>query len=308
MKRRILCFIMIALILSGCSNQDTQSNKKDVVGYKIYYINNNETKIVTESYKPVASTKEELIREYITALSTAPENITYKKTLPDSILVKDFNLDDKGQLTLNFSSNYSSLEGIGEILCRAAIVKTLSQVEGVEYVEFNINNQPLMNSYEKPIGLMMAEDFIDNAGEGAENYSKSTVTLFFANKKGDKLLESNIRVTYDGIIPIEQLIVEQLIKGPIEEFQYPTISSKTSLIKVTTKESVCYVDFSEEFLDKLPDITDEVAIYSIVNSLVESPNVNKVQFLVNGEIKKTYREVIDLDGVFERNLDLVETK
>lgn len=308
MNKRIFCFVLIALTLMGCSNKRTESNDNIETQYRLYYIDKAETKVVGETYEPIATSKKELIEEYLVALNKSPQNFSYKKALPDTVVIKDFNFDDKGQLTINFDSNYSLLEGISEILCRTAVVKTLCQIEGIDFIEFNINGQPLMNSSEKPIGWMSADDFIDNTGGSNDYYQKSVITLFFANKKGDQLLESHIRVTGDGAIPIEQLILEQLIKGPIEEGRYPTISSKTTLIKVTTKESVCYVDFNEEFLDKLPDITSEVAIYSIVNSLIESPNVNKVQFLVNGELKKTYREAIALDGFFERNLDIVSTK
>ena len=55
----------------------------------------------------------------------------------------------------------------------------------------------------------------------------------------------------------------------------------------------------------LPGVTDEVVIYSIVNSLAEISGVSKVQFMVNGEVQKKYRENIPFDGLFERNLDLV---
>ncbi len=52
--------------------------------------------------------------------------------------------------------------------------------------------------------------------------------------------------------------------------------------------------------------TNEVVpIYAIVNSLVELPAVNKVQIAVNGETTKRYRELVSLDALFERNLDII---
>ncbi len=67
------------------------------------------------------------------------------------------------------------------------------------------------------------------------------------------------------------------------------------------------MDFNADFLDKLPDISDEVAVYSVVNSLVEISGINRVQFTIEGEAYKTYRETLAFDGMFERNLDLVES-
>ena len=64
----------------------------------------------------------------------------------------------------NISSEYKKLSVTQEILCRAAIVKTLCQVEDVTYVSFLVDGQPLKDSLDKPIGFMTAEDFIDNTG------------------------------------------------------------------------------------------------------------------------------------------------
>ena len=154
---------------------------------------------------------------------------------------------------------------------------------------------------------MTAENFIDNTGGETKYKQNAKISLFFANEAGKKLVESNIIVSYNGTIPMVQLIVEQLIAGPLSDTKYPTIPSGTKLVKATVKEGICYVDFNEKFLDKIDGITDEVAIYSVVNSLVEMPTINKVQFKINGELRKIYGESTKFDGMFERNLDVVET-
>lgn len=76
-------------------------------------------------------------------------------------------------------------------------------------------------------------------------------------------------------------------------------------MNVSTKEGICYVDLNEKFIEKLTDITDEVAIYSIVNSLVELPGINKVQFRINGETVEAFHNT-NLAVLFERNLTVNE--
>lgn len=293
---------MSFLILTACNNSKENEKTSD---HYVYYIDKDETKLISKPYKQTATTTDELVKEYLTALSSNQEDFSIKKAIPESVMINKYNINDDGQLTIDFDSKYSSMGQITEILCRAAIVKTLSQIGGIKYILFTVNDQPLMNSSDKPVGVMTSNDFIDST---SNNYQKANITLFFANKKGDKLVESNLRVTYDGTISMEQLIIEQLIQGPIEEGQYPTIPSNTSLIKVITKNEICYVDFNKEFLVKVPNITDEVAIYSVVNSLIELSNVSKVRISIDGVQKKTYRETIPLDVFFERNLDIVQTK
>ena len=67
-----------------------------------------------------------------------------------------------------------------------------------------------------------------------------------------------------------------------------------------------HIHFNAKFLEGVPDIKDEVTIYSVVNSLVELPSVNKVQFMIDGQRVAKYRETIPFDGTFERNLDLID--
>ncbi|MSS64462.1 GerMN domain-containing protein [Lachnospiraceae bacterium WCA-693-APC-MOT-I] len=306
--------LIVLFSLSACNKVGmTEENKES--DYKIYYLDNSETKLVSEPYELKEKDEKKQINEYVKALtSLTPMNIAYKKALPDnvSLYVKP-NLD-KRQLTVELDSNYLKLKGTSEILCRAAIVKTLCQVEKVNYVEFVVDGQPLKNNNDKPVGFMTEEDFIDNTG-GETNYEQNAlVTLFFADMDGKKLKETRVKIKYDGTIPVEQLVIEQLIKGPesIKDVQtgqlFATIPQGTKLIKASTKDGICYVDFNDTFLKKRKGLTDETVIYSIVNSLVELPAINKVQFTIDGQTIASYGEGLPFDAAFERNLDIVDSE
>ncbi len=108
-------------------------------------------------------------------------------------------------------------------------------------------------------------------------------------------------------ISLEKLVVEQLVKGPLMEGAYPTINPSTKIISVSVKDGICYVNLGSDFLSQPNSVSAEVTIYSITNSLVELSNVNKVQISIGGETNVTYREKIDLNNLFERNLDLLVT-
>ena len=97
------------------------------------------------------------------------------------------------------------------------------------------------------------------------------------------------------------------LAGPQAEGDYPTINPETKIVSVTVKDGICYVNLSEAFLSQPYNVTSDVTIYSITNSLVELPNVNKVQISVNGETNLFYRENVNLATVFERNLDLLSS-
>jgi germination protein M len=306
LKYKVISLLLfITILFSGCNiNENTDTQEIDENQVYIYYIDKNETKLVTEVYEPKGTTNEELIEEYLTALSTNPKNLSLKKAKPDNVLVEKYSLsDDDDLLSIYFSSEYSSLIGISEVLCRASIVKTLTQIKDVDVVEFYVGGQILLGANDKPI-RMINDDFL--VSSGAEDVY---VTVYFANEEGTALVDSDLKITYDGNVSIEKLILDRLIDGPIEENMLKAMPDGTKLIKVSTKDSICYVDLNDKFLDKVPGITDEVVIYSIVNSLVELSTITKVQFTINGDTKKMYRDSIPFDVLFERNLDLmVESK
>ena len=106
---------------------------------------------------------------------------------------------------------------------------------------------------------------------------------------------------------MERLVVEQLIAGVGEgEKAFPTINPGTKIVSVNVKDGICYVNLDNAFLTQIYNVTPEVTIYSITNSLVEIANVNKVQISINGDRNITYKECINFSSVFERNLELVE--
>ena len=65
------------------------------------------------------------------------------------------------------------------------------------------------------------------------------------------------------------------------------------------------MNLSQDFLTQIYNVTSDVTLYAITNSLVELTNVNKVQILVEGETDDLYNEKVSLNTVFERNLELV---
>ena len=300
MKRAFITVLLLiaALLTSSSGNENNTDNSKNE--YQIYYIDSKSSGIVSEGYIPLGDTKEQLIIELLGVLNKEPANVTYKKALPEGVTIMDYRIVDE-QLILNFDIKYSELKGIPEVLCRATIVKTLCQIPGIDFVLFNVNGQPLIDSNGNQIGLMTAEFFIENTGAEI-NYK---VTLYFANETGDLLKKTSRNIFYTGSSSIEELVINQIINGPTENGLYATVPTGTTLLNVSTKESICYVDLNEKFLEKLPDISDDVAIYSIVNSLVELPGINKVQFRINGQPAEDFQNT-NLGVLFERNLTINE--
>lgn len=306
-NKKILSFLVLvimAVYLAGCGS-GSQDRVTDGRSYNVYYVDNEETKIFSKAYQTTTEDGRALLDELITQLALPSDKMEYKAPISSDFTVLGYTWENN-QLVINFDEHYKDMDSIKEILVRAAIVRTLSQVKDVNYISFTINNEPLMDNGGTAVGSMSADMFIDNEGNEINTYEKVNLKLYFANETGDRLVEEEQRnVVYNSNISIEKLVVEKLIEGPQAEGRYPTINPETRIVTVTVKDRICYVNLSEAFLSQPYSVTSDVTIYSIANSLVELPNVSKVQISVNGDTSIFYKESISLTTLFERNLDLI---
>ena len=305
LKNRITCAVLIVcmtVLMVGCGRKEAV----DPDAFKLFYVNNSETGIVAVNYDIKSSLQDTdaVIRELIGQLGTMPERLQYEAPLTGEVTLLGYSLNDK-VLTLNFDIKYADIGRTVEILDRAAIVRTFTQLDEIEYVSFQVEGTPLADHYGNIIGNMSADTFIFNVGNEINTYERVELKLYFANETGDKLVPVYRSVVYNSNISMERLAVEQIITGPKTDICYPTISKDTKINSVNVKDGVCYVDFDSSFLTEPYNVTAEVAIYSLVNSIVELTGVNKVAFSVNGEANFTFMD-FSITGPYERNLDLME--
>lgn len=301
----ILLFAAV-LLCAGCGSSGQVD--MDRMRY-IYYVNYSETGVEMHEYEIQAETQEEEMEELIEKLGTMPDKLAYKAPLQMGFGLLSYRLEE-GILYLDMSEEYHNLSPTKEVLVRAALVRTLSQAEGVNYVVITVEGAQLYDNLGNVVGLMAADQFIDNAGDEINAYERVSLRLYFANEEGTALIVTNRTIAYNTNISMERLVVDELLAGPgtsVSDVVYPTINPNTKVVSVSVRDGICYVNFDENFLTQIYSVSSEVTIYSIVNSLVELSGVNKVQISVNGENNILYRESISLTTVFERNLDLITT-
>ena len=246
-----------------------------------------------------------MIQEFLGRLVGEEQQEDYRQAVPKDVKLKSWKLEN-AQLYLYFGSSYMEMDNVSEVLCRAAIVRTLTQVKGVDCVSFYVEDSPLMDSSGSLIGLMTAETFIENPGEQINTIQTASITLYFSNEAGTGLIPEVQEVHYSSNISMEKLVMEQLLKGPEGSQMRSAVPEGTKLVNVSVLDGVGFVNLNEGFLSQNYEIAEPLVIYSIVNSLAELPNINKVQISVNGDTNLTYREKMDLNAMYERNLDYLD--
>ncbi len=301
--RRMLVLISMLFLFglsAGCGD-----SPKEAYDYYIYYLNADRTKTVAVGYQPNAEDNKELIQELLGEILWEAKGAAYQRAIPKDVRIDSWKLED-GQLCLYFNSAYLEMDNIEEVLCRAAVVRTLIQPEGVDCISFYVGDGPLLDEEGKPVGLMTEESFIENPGEQINTIQTANITLYFSNAKGDALLQEVQEIHYSSNISLEKLVMEQLLKGPQGDKGRSAIPDGTKLVSVSVLDGVCFVNLDEGFMSQDYEVAEPIVIYSIVNSLTELTNVNKVQISVKGNTNLTYREKFELSSIYERNLDYLD--
>lgn len=302
--RKWFCFFLllcVAALSAGCGAHSEEEES----GYKIWYLNQDGTGISCEYRELQAKTAEGMVSEMLELLREEPRDKELQSVIPEDVRLGDSTLEGL-RLYLDFSEEYLQMEKTREVLCRAACVRTFCQLQGVEYVSFLVDGEPLTDTNGEEIGYMNDEQFIESAGEESDVYKTAELTLYFTNEAGDALVTEQVTMEYNSNISLEKLIVEELISGPISDGLYPTIPPETKLISISIKDGICYVNLDETFLESVYNVAEAVPIYSIVNSIVDNTDADQVQISINGETNQVFREMISFNTIFEKNEELIE--
>lgn len=303
MKKKIISLLLLVVMLltlvSGCGGNKNQKQ------YVVYYLNSEVTKLVPEKVDLEQKDGRAQIEELLKDLQTQPEDAALRRTIPKDVKVLGISAMSY-QITVDFSKEYYEMKPTEEILTRAAIAKTLLQITDYPYVMFTVESEPLQNRNGTNVGAMNLDSFVENPGEQINSSQKTKLTLYFSNKKGDMLIPETREVHYSSNISLEKLVMEQLMEGPKVSGLQGTIPTGTKLITITVVDSVCYVNLDEMFLNQNKEISEQVILYSIVDSLTELPSVDKVQISINGDTSGKCRYTYDLATMYQADLRMVE--
>lgn len=297
--RCVILSLCLAAGLTACGEEEPSGE----YARPVFFVSSSETKVEQHAREVTADTPEGQLQQLLSCLGTNPEKLDYKAPLAMGFEVLSVTLEGE-TLMLDVSDTYLDLPVTTEVLVRAALVRTLTQLEGVSFVGITVVGSQLYDSVGRPVGWMSADQFIENDGNEINTYETARVKLYFASESGSELIGGYREKYYSTSMPLERFVVEELIAGPSGQVEglYPAINPGTKVINVTTRDGICYVNLDENFLTVVNNVPTEISVYSIVDSLVELNSVNRVQILINGEVPSTLSAT-----AYERNLDIVTT-
>lgn len=307
MKKKIFMIITVltlCLLAGGCS-VEVQNDPNTQSVYYLYDISADETQLEKMDYNPEETTAEYMLKDMMQQMNQKETDVERISLLPDDV---QMNYSVEGDvLVVNFNSQYTEMSKAREILVRAGVVKTFLQVPGISAVRFTVENQDLTDSRGQAVGEMTADTFAEFSGNEPDAYCSNTFTLYFTDKDGQNLVKEQRTVRYRRSIPKERIVLEQLMKGPMEKGHYPTIPENTEILDVTIADGICYVAFDRVFSSYALDVSEKIPVYSVVNTLLDALEADKVQITVGASDKlDTFGQKMPLYRFYEKNDKLVK--
>lgn len=304
-RKILILFLGALLILGGCSQHEGPISEPSEGRYLIYYLNASITKLIPQIYETDTKDNGKLVDELMGQFMNVPKDLDCQPGLTDRVTYQGSRQEDQ-VLYLYFDINYTAMKAEREILCRAALTRMLTQIEGIDYINIYCGDQPLMDRQGNPVGMLSATDFVMNTSN-VNSYEKTELILYFVDETGTRLLPEKREVVHNINTSLEQLIVEQLIDGPGLEGHYATLPADCKILSLSVTDNVCYINFDSAFTNTTLPVNEYIPIYSIVDSLSEMTTVTRVQIMINGSQDVMFRDVISLNTTFERSQDYIES-
>jgi germination protein M len=255
-------------------------------------------RLTETAYEPSAETFEEMMDELMgqMALTTT----TYVSALTNGVRYTGY---ERGidALRVDFSSEYYQLDQIQEVLLRAAVVKTLSQIPGVTKVMITVDGEQLTDADGEPVAPMDAGSFIDTQEGGINSYLYATLCLYFADEETQQLTEETRSLNYSSNMVLERLVMEQLIEGPQEKGHQALFNKNVKIQSLYIQDGICTIMFDEE-ANKAPSENSpdpETTLRAVAYSIIDTcDDITGVRFEIDGDSDELFRDEVQLDQVF----------
>lgn len=291
---------VVALIIAYC----TRDYGKNSAEASLYFYNEAATTIEAESRTVRYTTDENLAEEIVWQLINGPKAAKHKRVIPSGTRLLSVEGYDRGQLTVNFSREFLTGEENKDIQAVYSVVKSLCAVKGIMKVKVVVEGAEIVLGDGSIVGYLADRDI--NLSTDTVSSEMRSMVLYFPIKDGNTLGKEVHTVRVTDQQPVAQYLINELIKGPQSETLSPSLSADTAIHSVEISNGICFVNFKENFIEKNSGTAEKekLTVFSIVNSLTELENIERVQFLIDGKRVDDFGN-INISGFFGRDVNII---
>ncbi|MCH5212876.1 MAG: GerMN domain-containing protein [Oscillospiraceae bacterium] len=294
--------LLVIIIVLAYINYDRTTPKAEV---DLYFLNSDGTGIVAEQRAVRYHDDREKVKNTLERLKKGPSNPKKGSVIAKGTEINSITFEEPDRVIVDFSNSFLTGDPAKDVLNTYAVVKTLCSTGCVTAVEVTVNGNLIQDRDGNSFEFISASDI----NLETEEYSSEMkdVVLYFADKSGKQLVreERNIKIT--DLRPVEEYIINELIKGTNTGSLQSLLSKKTTLISVDIENNICYLNFKSDFIKNNSGSAEHerLVIYSIVNSLTEMSNIARVQFYMDGKRVDKFGSV-DIKNFISRDTDIIK--
>jgi germination protein M len=297
------------LLQTSCGNTATNGNSSSTDEFGIYDLNENQTGLVKEPYK--LKNKSDVyseVGELIKAMKGTSTDGSMSRPIPEDLECQDYSYDKKNdEIILSFSRTYSTLSPVKETLIRSAVSMTLLQIKEIKKVTFEVEHEPIksLKNDGSLLSTMKEDSFVQSLAGKDANRQKTSLTLYYPDKKGQGLYGISKKVEYSSNTSLERVVMKYLSQIPSDKNAVPAYPSTVSILNIYVADGTCYVNMDSSFLDNVSDQELELRVYSIVNSLASLERVKRVQLSCNGENLSLKNDTDNNGPLYSKNESII---
>ena len=290
LRTKKIVFLTAVFIIAGIAvfTIASRNNNKGKSAVTLYFLSADKSTVAEYSKEFAEDSSDKLYMAVAESLIKGPKGKKYAAVAEKNTEIKKIE-NNGGNLTVDFSAEYAK----SELISTYAVIKTFSQLPGVNAVMVTVNGRDILGR-----GYITG----DEINLESDDDCATTVLLYFADEDKEKLVPEYRKINVLDTQPIEQYILAELIRGPKVKGHMRLLPKNTDIVSVETTDGTCYVNFKKSFSSKEQQT---LMVYSIVNSLTERGGVSCVQFLIDGK-KSDNAGAPDISVPLYRNEGLIK--
>lgn len=307
MKWILFIVLAVYILLSSMNFYHNEIAVKQNDHNVIYLYSDKEIQLIplelSEEWISQSANSQALARAILLKLTENNIDKMLHATIPATVTIRNYRVDKK-HVTVDFNDSIFKLTQQQEMILKTSVIKSLTSFDAFDSVEFFFNGIPIKEGQQNIYGKFQKRDALLSYDEVVNRVSYKTVSLYYPNDKKDKLIQLYEEIPISPNKKVEEVIIETILNNS----EHSIFPKNTKLLNVYTNEEICFVDLSSECQTNfLPNgISERIAVYSVVNSLTDLPNITHVQFLVDGQVAKTFQGNFSLNRLLIKNYALMD--
>ena len=257
----------------------------------------------------------DIIFAVLQGLLEGPQTAAFLPSIPEGVYIENARLRTRvaNTLRITFSPSFAEIDPLEMIFATSSLVHTLTELDFIDHLEFYVGEEPMLDVHGNEFGPRSRGNTSLAEVVPVALEVSTTVILYFPNEQMTGLIGEPRVIYTNPREDIERFILDALIEGPRSPGLYPAIPPTTvyNTLERISHSDIIIVDLTQSFFDVLAaggSTTEEMVVFSLVNTLTTRPETRRVQIFIDGQPIHPEEDGglhMDLSGPIERDESLI---